>query len=378
MSAQEIYTCASFEGDRQAWNNLAAGLPGAHILQSWEWGQFKSRYGWQPVRMVWTNSENQASAAAQILLRTVGLGRLGSVLRVAYVPRGPLLDWSDGGLRERVLSDMENYARSKGVIFIKIDPEIIVGRGIPGEVDSVEEADSQTILAELRNRGWLPSAEQIQFRNTVWLNLTGGEEDWLACMRQKTRYNVRLAARKGVRVRLAGLEDLDLFYRMYAETSVRDGFVIRPADYYRQVWGDFHRAGLADLLVAEVDGEPVAGLVLFIFGNRAWYLYGMSRDVHRDRMPNHLLQWEAMRRARARGCAVYDLWGAPDEFDPQDGMWGVYRFKEGLGGEVIRTAGAWDFPARKIIYPLYTRVLPAVLSWMRRRGKERTRREVTL
>jgi lipid II:glycine glycyltransferase (peptidoglycan interpeptide bridge formation enzyme) len=165
---------------------------------------------------------------------------------------------------------------------------------------------------------------------------------------------------------------------MYAETSVRDGFVIRSEDYYRQVWGDFHRAGMADLLIAEVDGEPVAGLILFSFGGRAWYLYGMSRDLHRDKMPNYLLQWEAMKQAKARGCRIYDLWGAPDDFNTQDSMWGVYRFKEGLGGQVIRTAGAWDYPARRILYPLYTRLLPAILSWMRRRGKERTRREVTL
>ncbi len=378
MNGEEIYTLDRFEGGRQAWNGLAGSLPGAHILQSWEWGRFKSLYGWQPERLVWRDSRNGPSAAAQILLRTVRPGRIGTGLRVAYIPRGPLLDWKDAGLRARVLADLETYARSRGVIFIKIDPEIIVGRGIPGDADSVEEPDSQTILAELKERGWVESAEQIQFRNTVWLDLTGGEEDWLARMRQKTRYNVRLAARKGVRVRLGGREDLELLYRMYAETSVRDGFVIRPADYYRQVWDDFRQAGLAELLIAEVDGEPAAGLVLFLFGGRAWYLYGMSRDAHREKMPNDLLQWEAMRRARARGCAVYDLWGAPDDFDPQDSMWGVYRFKEGLGGEVIRTAGAWDYPARRILYPLYTRTLPAVLSWMRRRGKERTRREVTL
>jgi lipid II:glycine glycyltransferase (peptidoglycan interpeptide bridge formation enzyme) len=377
-TAAREHTCAEFEGGPSLWNELVAHLPGAHILQTWEWGEFKSHYGWQPARLVWRDGHGSPTAAAQVLLRSARPGRIGPDLRVAYVPRGPLLDWSNTGLRATVLADLEAYARSQRAIFIKIDPEILLGKGIPGEAGAVEEAGSRNILQELKQRGWLMSAEQIQYRNTVWLDLEGGEEDWLARMRQKTRYNVRLAERKGVSVRLGDLDDLGLLYRMYAETSVRDGFVIRSEDYYRQVWGDFHRAGMADLLIAEVDGEPVAGLILFSFGGRAWYLYGMSRDLHRDKMPNYLLQWEAMKQAKARGCRIYDLWGAPDDFNTQDSMWGVYRFKEGLGGQVIRTAGAWDYPARRILYPLYTRLLPAILSWMRRRGKERTRREVTL
>lgn len=371
-------TWAGFTGEGKEWNRLVAELPGAHILQTWEWGQFKSRFGWQPERLIWRDEEGRSHAAALVLLRSARPGRIGPELRVAYVPRGPLLNWRDPGLRARVLTDLEGFARSRRAIFIKIDPEILLGRGIPGEAGAFEDWGSDEILAEMQGRGWLPSTEQIQFRNTIWLDLEGSEEDWLERMRQKTRYNIRLAARKGVSVRLGGEEDLGLLYRMYAETSVRDGFVIRPEEYYRQVWGDFHRAGMADLLIAEVEGEPVAGLILFSFAGRAWYLYGMSRDAHREKMPNYLLQWEAMRRAKARGCRVYDLWGAPDDFNPQDGMWGVYRFKEGLGGQVIRTAGAWDFPVRKSLYSLYTGILPAILGWMRRRGKERTRREVTL
>ena len=116
----------------------------------------------------------------------------------------------------------------------------------------------------------------------------------------------------------------------------------------------------------------------FAQGNRAWYLYGGSTDAERERMPNYLLQWEAMRRAKARGCTQYDLWGAPDVFDESDPMWGVFRFKEGIGGQVARMAGAWDYPARPMAYVLYTRVLPRILDMMRRRGRERTRQEVSV
>jgi peptidoglycan pentaglycine glycine transferase (the first glycine) len=194
-------------------------------------------------------------------------------------------------------------------------------------------------------------------------------------MKQKTRYNIRLAQKKGVSVRQGSEADIDLLYRMYAETSQRDGFVIRSKDYYEMVWRAFMRAGMAFPLIAEVDGEAVAGLFLFTFAAKAWYLYGMSREVQREKMPNYLLQWEAMRAAKAAGCLNYDLWGAPDVFNESDSMWGVYRFKEGLGGTVIRTLGAWDFTPRPLVYGIYTSLLPRILDIMRRRGKVRVRRE---
>jgi lipid II:glycine glycyltransferase (peptidoglycan interpeptide bridge formation enzyme) len=100
----------------------------------------------------------------------------------------------------------------------------------------------------------------------------------------------------------------------------------------------------------------------------------MSRSEHRQKMPNHLLQWEAMQRARAAGCRVYDLWGAPQVFDQSDPLWGVYRFKDGFGGQVVRCLGAWDRPVRPLLYRLYTQALPRLLAMMRRRGKARTRR----
>jgi lipid II:glycine glycyltransferase (peptidoglycan interpeptide bridge formation enzyme) len=129
-------------------------------------------------------------------------------------------------------------------------------------------------------------------------------------------------------------------------------------------------------LIAQVEGEPVAALILFIFASRAWYLFGMSREAHREKMPNYLLQWEAMRLAKSQGCKLYDLWGAPDDFNETDPLWGVYRFKEGLGGEVERHIGAWDLPLKPFYYSLYTQILPRFLNVIRRRGKERTRQIV--
>ncbi len=362
--------------DAETWNNQIAALPGAHILQSWEWGQLKQATGWQALPQTWRDEAGQVRAAALVLERSVRFGGFSAPLRVLYVPRGPLLDWGDAAWRTRVLDDLQALARRRGAIFLKIDPEAVLGTGIPGQPDSQETASGAALLGDLTARGWRFSDEQVQFRNTVWLDLSGTEEDWLARMKQKTRYNLRLAGRKGVSVRLGRLEDLPGLYRMYAETSLRDGFVIRPEGYYLNVWRTLLECGKADVLLAEVEGEPVAGLVLFYFGTHAWYFYGMSREAHRELMPNYLLQWEAMRQAKRRGCAVYDLWGAPDEFDETDLMWGVFRFKEGLGGRVVRTLGAWDYPVKPWLFTLYTRTLPRLLDGMRRRGKQRTRQEV--
>jgi peptidoglycan pentaglycine glycine transferase (the first glycine) len=155
----------------------------------------------------------------------------------------------------------------------------------------------------LRARGWQPSAQPIQFANTVLLDLEHSEEDLLASMKSKSRYNTRLARRRGVTVRLGTGADLPLFFDLYAETAGRDGFPIRPRAYYLDAWASFLELGRARLLLAEVEGEAVAGLILLLFGPTAWYMYGASSTRHRERMPNNLLQWEAIRQAQEAGCS---------------------------------------------------------------------------
>ncbi|HZD58740.1 MAG TPA: peptidoglycan bridge formation glycyltransferase FemA/FemB family protein [Anaerolineales bacterium] len=359
--------------DAQKWNKLIAALPGTHVLQTWEWAQVKARYGWKPMPTVWHDRQGEAAAAAMVLARKVPVaGRLLG-LTMLYVPKGPLLrDWDDAGLRGQVLGDLQALARRNRAIFIKIDPDVCLGAGIPSDRDAIENPRGQAVMADLMSRRWRFSEEQVQFKNTVLIDLTLTEKDLLMNMKQKTRYNVRLAGRKGVEVRVGNTSDIGMLAPMYAETSLRDEFVIRDEGYYRAVWDTFFRAGMAEPLIAEVQGEPVAAVVVFRFGGKAWYLHGMSRDVHREKMPNYLLQWEAMRRAKQAGCSVYDLWGAPDEFSESDSLWGVYRFKEGLGGKVVRHIGAWDLPVRPVYYWLYTRIAPRVLDWMRWRGRSQT------
>jgi lipid II:glycine glycyltransferase (peptidoglycan interpeptide bridge formation enzyme) len=388
---------------KNIWNSIISKLPNPHFLQTYEWGQVKAKYGWQPIYLVWDDQGNlkaetdvnrlssflfPPSAAALILKRQILRNGFAARLSILYSPKGPLLDWTNESLRTRVLNDLQSFAKQQGAIFLKIDPDVVLGTGVPASEDEVVDANGQLVMNELKRRGWGYASDQIQFKNTVVIDLNPTEEEMLARMKQKTRYNIRLAEKKSVSLRVGTKDDLPMLYKMYAETSVRDGFVIRNDGYYKTVWEMFmsgeqskienRRSEIphAEPLIAEVDGEPVAAIFVFYFSGRAYYVYGMSRNMHREKMPTYLLQWEAMKRAKLKGCVVYDLWGAPEVFDESDSMWGVYRFKEGLGGKVVRTLGAWDFAPSPLWYKMYSEIIPRVLDVMRSRGKTKTKQNL--
>ncbi|MCJ7622621.1 MAG: peptidoglycan bridge formation glycyltransferase FemA/FemB family protein [Anaerolineaceae bacterium] len=360
--------------DAHHWNHSIANLSGVHILQSWDWGEFKSHYGWKVIPKTWLDCDGKVIAAALVLQRSILIKGFESPFRILYVPRGPMLDWGNDELRENVLDDLEKLAHERGAIFIKVDPDVVTGLGAPGMEQERDESTGTNLIHILKDRGWRFADSQIQFRNTFWIDLRISEDDLLSRMKQKTRYNLRLAMRKGVLIRKGDESDLRDLFRMYLETSVRDNFVIRSEEYYLKLWHDFLEKDLAKILIAEVDGEMVSGLILFHFAGHAWFNYGMSIQKHRNLMPSYLIQWEAIRLARSLGCIRYDMWGAPDVFDETDPMWGVFRFKSGFGGEVVRTLGAWDYPAQKLNYSMYTRIFPKILDFMRSRGKKRARR----
>jgi lipid II:glycine glycyltransferase (peptidoglycan interpeptide bridge formation enzyme) len=283
---------------------------------------------------------------------------------MAYCPKGPVLDWRDDDLRLAVLDSLVDAARDEGALVLKIDPEV-----------AYETGAAEAVAEQLLTTGWQRAPNPAQFRNTLILNLLQDEEALLLGMKQKWRYNVRLATKKGVVVRRGTAEDLEMLFRMYAETAQRDGFVIRTRDYYMDAWGSFTQRGLAQPLIAEVGGVPVAGQVIYRFGKTGWYLYGMSTNQHREKMPNHLLHWEAIRWAKEQGCELYDFVGAPDELKESDSMWGVYRFKKGFGGNFVRTIGEWDYALRPSAYRAYRLLMPIALSAMRIFGRRRIARE---
>ena len=388
-----------------SWNRLISQLPNPHFLQTFEWAQVKSKYGWTPIYLVWSDKfdksyrsyasdqldlldmldQSDINAACLVLKRTVLSRGFTARLCVLYAPKGPLLDWSNEPLRNRVQDDLQSVAKEQGAIFLKIDPDVVLGTGVPAGEDAREESGGRIVMSELTHKGWRLSSDQIQFKNTVLIDLFVSEDAMLARMKQKTRYNIRLAEKKGVAVRVGMQADLSMLYKMYAETSVRDSFVIRDEGYYKKVWTTFMQSSTfkpsnfptCEPLIAEVNGEAVSAIFVFYFAGRAYYVYGMSREVHREKMPNYLLQWEAMKRAKARGCSIYDLWGAPDEFNENDSMWGVFRFKEGLGGQVVRTLGAWDLAPNPFWYKMYSEIIPRLLDVMRFRGKSRTQHSMS-
>jgi peptidoglycan pentaglycine glycine transferase (the first glycine) len=332
------------------WNSTITNLPHHHILQAWEWGDFKSRWGWSPSRFLWHSATEDTVAAIQFLRRAIPRTPFG----IGYIPKGPLFDDTNPALAETVLRDIETEARRQRCLFVKIDPDIL--------------AANTAFVDLLQKRGWV-RGEPIQFPNTGVVDVTPDEETLLANMKQKWRYNIRLAERRGVVIQHGTPADFPTFYRLYAETATRDGFLIRPEAYYLDVWNDFYAKGLAHLLLATVENDPVAGMVLFRFGNRVWYFYGASSDRHRDAMPNHALQWAAIQWAKSVGATEYDLWGAPTDLnDPNDGMAGVWRFKVGFNPEFRDQIGAWDFPVNRWAYRLYIEGLPRLLGLLRRGG----------
>jgi peptidoglycan pentaglycine glycine transferase (the first glycine) len=320
------------------WEAFLSSHPEAHLLQTAAWGELKAEFGWGCERL------RLGEAGAQVLFR-----RLAPGMTLAYAALGPVGEWLPG-----LLPALDELCRARGAFALKVEPD--------------EENDPARVAA-MTQAGLVPSPHTVQPRRTLLVDLTGEEAEVLARMNQKTRYNIGLASRRGVRVE--AWDDLGAFGAMMRTTAARDRFGAHHPSYYRRAYELFSPAGACALLVARVEGVPVASLMVFARGRRAWYLYGASTERERQRMPNHLLQWEAMRWARARGCATYDLWGVPDEdlesleggfSSRSDGLWGVYRFKRGFGGRLVRSLGAWDRAYRRPRYAAYRWLMTRRLS----------------
>lgn len=316
------------------WNQFLTKFPDAHLLQMGEWGELKKDFGWKPVRVI------SGDAGVQILFRRLPLG-----FTIGYMPK-PV----DSGQwivdSEFFLQEIDSVCKKHRAVFLKVEPDAW---------------DSAFRI--------LPSAFQISPHNiqpprTITLDITANEEDILSRMKPKCRYNIRLAEKKGVTVRV--WDDIAAFHEMMTVTGGRDNFGVHSKEYYQRAYDLFHPKGTCELLVAEYEGKPLASLMFFANGRRAWYVYGASNNEERNRMPSYLLQWEAIRWAKARGCDEYDLWGVPDENEEtledqfesrHDGLWGVYRFKRGFGGQLKRAAQALDRVYNPLLYWAYVKFI---------------------
>jgi len=323
---------------------------GGHLLQAWGWGDFKSRFGWLAHRLALGDQKSgEVRGAAQVLVRRLPLGSM------AYVPKGPVADPRDRDTWTGLFRTLLDWCRQRHLTFLKVEPDW-------------EGEHPQAQLFE--QEGYRVSARGIQPATTIVVGLEEDEDDILKQMKSKTRYNIRLAERKGVTVREGEEGDLPLFYHLMKETRDRDEFGIHGKEYYLQAWRTFVPLDRARLFLAYYRDELLAGLMAFAFGSRAYYLYGASSDRHRNLMPNHLLQWRAMLWAKGRGCTSYDLWGIPDEAGREEedmeevlgrgGLWGVYRFKQGFGGRVVRHSPSYDFVYSPLLYWMGTRVYPRI------------------
>jgi peptidoglycan pentaglycine glycine transferase (the first glycine) len=351
--------------DKEQWDEIITHFGQSSILQTWEWGQIKAQFGWKPDYYEKKDAYGNPEAAALILAREQRLSKFGPGIKILYSPHGPLLDWNNFELVKETFENLIKYARDQKASYIKVDPQLTIINGIESD-NSKYPKNISKIKDYLEKSGWKFSKQQIQFKNTFLIDLTPSEEVLLQKMKQKTRYNIRLAQKSGVRIRQGSDKDLDLIYKMYAETSLRDKFIIRPKEYYFQLWEKFLAADMATPLIAEIEGKPIAALFLFYFDQKSYYLYGMSRDIHREKMPNYLLQWEAIKLGKSLNCRKYDMWGAPDVFEPSDRMWGVYKFKEGLGAKIIQTLGAYDYPTSKFTYTIIQEALPRIQTFTRK------------
>lgn len=324
------------------WDAFVAAQPNGHILQTSRWGQLKSQFEWSADYIAVLNGPNIV-AGALVLFRNLPM-KLGTL---AYIPKGPVLNFDDEALSAELLHGLDRLMKRHRAILLKIEP------------NRLTELRFSTRLAAL---GFRPSPQTVQPPRTITLDLTLDDEASLAAMHPKTRYNIRLAAKKDVVVREATLDDLPAFNGLMEVTGERDGFSVHSAEYYEAVFKLFAGTDQARLLVATYEGQVIAGVFVFALGQRAWYFYGASGEAERQRMPNYALQWAAMQWAKSRGCTEYDLWGIPDEdeatleaqyLERSDDLWGVYRFKRGFGGKVIRFAGAFDRVYDPVMYQAY-------------------------
>ena len=313
-----------------------SGLTGGdNFLQSSFWGRFKSEFGWTALGFSYRYKGEERTVLA--LYR-----RFLKIFSIGYVPHAP--DWSgekgcEPALKELAV-ELQGYF-PMGCLFVRFD----LPSGSYGE---------NNFPQPLRRRSLKKAPMDIQPPDTVIVDISRDEEEILSSMHKKTRYNIKLAEKKGVTIREAEPEEFDKWYELYRITSERDKIALHGADYYKRLLDlgkgssmNFH------LLFAEHEGDLLAGIIVGICGKRGTYLYGASSNEKRNMMPSYLLQWEAIQLCRKAGCESYDLFGIPPSDDPDHPMAGLYRFKTGFGGQILHRLGCWDYPYSRLFYLFY-------------------------
>ncbi len=342
------------------------------FLQTPFWCQFKSRHGWSYKRFKLdiTYSDQTNTLELAVLNRNFAKGHFS----IAYIPLFPKLpfDIQEVNAQDQTI-EFANFLHDiafaikkelpDNTIAIRFDPDLAF--------DSVEEKDLYNkgikIISFADKLGLKKNFVDIQPPDTTQIDLTADEDEILARMHQKWRYNIRLAEKKGVIIKkYTGnsqeiMEKMDSFYRLTKETNARDGNASHAKEYYidlikssAQEIAQGKDIPLVSLYIAEHQGDEIAAIMTLFSHDEAIYLYGASSNQKRNLMPNHLLQWTAMKDAKAYGSPYYDMYGMPPDGENENHpMHGLYMFKANFGGRIIHRIGSWDIPFKKI-YSLYS------------------------
>jgi peptidoglycan pentaglycine glycine transferase (the first glycine) len=333
--------------EKDRFNNFIRNHPQGHFLQTWEWGEVKRGMGWEPLPVI-LEENGDIKAALLILKKRIPLPVVNKC--IFYAPRGPVVDTEDEDLCKALFKGVKKVAQAQGAIFLKIDPDV-----------KKDHEKFKQILSRCnfkRNEVGL-DFEGVQPAFVFRLDITPSELKLLENMHSKTRYNIRLAGRKGVKIRQASERaDLKIFYDILEETAKRDNFLIRGYEYFEFIWDQMVENNLGRIFIAEIEGKPISATLAIILGKKAWYLYGASSNEHRNLMPNYLIQWEMICWAKTHGCSLYDFRGVSGDLDENNPLYGLYRFKKGFAGEFTEFIGDLDTIYSPFYYMLWKKALP--------------------
>lgn len=317
------------------------------FLQTHERCNFQQSTRWAKVKSNWKNeivlaedANGKIIGSLSILIRKIPI--FGNIM---YSSRGPVCDIHDEKVLAQLTEGAKELAKKYNAIVLKIEPDI---ESKDEEFRKIVEKIGYKIKDDAKN-----FREEIQPRYVFRLDIKGKTEDEVfANFHSKTRYNIRLATKKGVTIKEGTREDLKDFHRIMVETGARDGFIIRSLEYFEKMYDELAPDHMK-LLMAYHEDKPISGVIPIMYGNKTWYLYGASSNEHRNLMPNYLLQWEMIKMAIARKSDVYDLRGVSGVVDENHPQYGLYRFKKGFGAEFTEFLGEIYIPFKPLKYNLY-------------------------
>lgn len=383
-----------------------------NFSQTVEWGKFKSTSNWTMELIGMEDGDNNLIAGAMFLRRSIPVIKKS----ILYAPRGYILDFNNKELLNNFTKELFQYAKKTKAILVKIDPCIkLRERNIEGEV--IENGEDNTwLIEELKSLGYEHKGLGLDFngvqpRFVFKLDINKSKEELLKSFHHKTRYNIRLAEKKGIEIYEGTKKDLVEFERIMRVTGERDNFITRPLSYFEKMYDFLEKSDkmklfiakynlkkaletneknlestlksknkdsnriekltkenkeLKELITKHKDGIIVSGTILTITGDKAWYLYGASDNIYRNLMPNYLIQWVMIQYSMDKGCKLYDFRGISGDLDPNNHLYGLYRFKKGFNGEFVEYIGEFDLVVNKCYYFIWEFIIPKVMKLLKK------------